>query len=139
MGILALRAAFQTNKMTEPATDHARPLAELVAETTDHVLPLRVKYDYAGVGATLPDAVDELHVHIASPQDEPARRLALETLIEAYVSATDMANALRYSAVLADQATHDTPTLDPGSDVDGVAGLAQRGSCCRPWCGRWPL
>jgi hypothetical protein len=28
--------------------------------------------------------------------------------------------------VRADQATHDTPTLDPGSDVDGVAGLAQR-------------
>lgn len=96
-GIPALRAAFQTNKMTEPATDHARPLAELVAETTDHVLPLRVKCDYAGVGATLPDVVDELHVHIASPQDEPARRLALETLIEACVSATDMANALRYT------------------------------------------
>jgi hypothetical protein len=33
---------------------------------------------------------------------------------------------LRCSAVLADQATHDTPTLDPGSDVDGAAGLAQR-------------
>jgi transcriptional regulator with XRE-family HTH domain len=97
MAIPALRAALQTSKMTEAAVERARPLPELVSEITGRVLPLRVKCDYAGVGVILPDVVDELHVHIASPSDEGSQRLALETLIEACVAATDMANVLRYT------------------------------------------
>lgn len=96
MAIPALRAALQTNKMTEAAVERARPLPDLVAAVTDQVMPLRLKCDYVGVGAILPDLIDELHVHIASPGDEAAQRLALETLIEACVAATDMANTLQY-------------------------------------------
>jgi transcriptional regulator with XRE-family HTH domain len=95
--IPALRAALQTNNMAEAAVERARPLEALVFEVTDRILPLRVKADYAGVGAILPDVIDELHLHIASPKDEAARRLALETLIEACVAATDMSNVLRYT------------------------------------------
>ena len=35
--------------------------------------------------------------------------------------------SLGRSAVFADQAAEDLPALDPGGDIDGVAGLAQRG------------
>src|SRR5215467_10228288 len=67
MAIPALREALQTNKMTDAAVERARPLPELVATVTEQVLPLRVQCDYVGVGALLPDVLDELHVHIASP------------------------------------------------------------------------
>lgn len=97
MAIPALRTALQTNKMMDAAVDRARPLPDLVAAVTERIMPLRVQCDYVGVGALLPDVIDELHVHIASPRDEEAQRLALETLIEAYVAATDMANTLRYT------------------------------------------
>jgi hypothetical protein len=77
--------------MTQAAVELARPLPELAGQATDQVLPMRVACDYASVGAVLPDVIDELHVHIVAPGDEPARRLALETLIEACVPATDLA------------------------------------------------
>src|SRR5215472_991278 len=43
MAIPALRAALQTNKMTDAAVERARPLPELVTAVTDRVLPLRVR------------------------------------------------------------------------------------------------
>jgi hypothetical protein len=45
------------------------------------------------------------------------------------VTATDLAflRSLGRSAVLGDQAVQDLPALDPGGDVDGLAGLPLRG------------
>ncbi len=96
MAIPALREAFQTNRLTNPATDHARPLPELVSAVTEHIEPLRADSDYAGAGALLPDVLDELHWHTAQVGDEAARRLALETLIEACVTAGLVAKDLGY-------------------------------------------
>jgi transcriptional regulator with XRE-family HTH domain len=104
--IPALRAALATNAVLEPAVEQARPLPELVSAVTGRVGPLRLAGDYTGVGAMLPDVIDELHVHVAKPADEAARRLALETLIEACVAATDMANTLRYTDLAQVAALH---------------------------------
>ena len=48
------------------------------------------------IGRVLPDLLDELHYHAADPADEAARRLALESLIEACVCAGTMAKNLGY-------------------------------------------
>jgi hypothetical protein len=37
-----------------------------------------------------------------------------------------VSRSLGCSVVLADQAAEDLPALDPGGDIDGAAGLAQR-------------
>jgi transcriptional regulator with XRE-family HTH domain len=94
--IPALREALQTNKLTTPAVDRARPLAELAREVTGQIEPMRAEADYAGAGALLPDVLDELHWHTAQPGDEPSRRLALEVLIEACVTAGLTAKDLGY-------------------------------------------
>jgi transcriptional regulator with XRE-family HTH domain len=84
----ALRTALTTNTLTEPAVKRARPLPELARAVAVDVDRLwRRTCDYAGVGAVLPDVLDELHVHAAAPADEAARRLALETLVEACAAA----------------------------------------------------
>jgi transcriptional regulator with XRE-family HTH domain len=87
MAIPALREAFQTNRLTSPAVDHARPLADLHQEVFGRIEPLRQDCDYAQAGALLPDVLDELHWHTAQAADEASLRLALETLIEACVAA----------------------------------------------------
>jgi transcriptional regulator with XRE-family HTH domain len=94
--IPALRAALETNRLTQPALERARPLEDLASEVTGRIMPLRAMCNYEGVGALLPDVIDELYVHIAEPHDEMARRMALEMLIEACVAATDIANTLHY-------------------------------------------
>ncbi|TDD81508.1 helix-turn-helix domain-containing protein [Actinomadura rubrisoli] len=81
----AVRAALMTNSLTAPAADHARPLAELVAEMGRID---RSEYKHIEVGQKLPALIDELHVHACAPTDEPAYRLALETLVEAFQAAT---------------------------------------------------
>jgi hypothetical protein len=96
MAIPALREAFQTNKLTVPAIDRARPLSELVRAVTEQIEPLRADSDYAGAGALLPDVIDELHWHTAQTGDEAARRLALEALIEACITAGLTAKDLGY-------------------------------------------
>ena len=94
--IPALREALQTNKLTAPVVDRARPLPELVREVTGRITPLHMQADLAGSGALLPDVLDELHWHTAQAADEPSRRLALETLIEACVAAGQTARDLGY-------------------------------------------
>jgi transcriptional regulator with XRE-family HTH domain len=94
--IPALREALQTNKLTSPAVDHARPLAELAQEVTDRIVPVHANADYVGAGPLLPGVLDELHWHTAQAGDEPSRRLALETLIEACVTAGQVARNLGY-------------------------------------------
>ncbi|GLW65923.1 transcriptional regulator [Actinomadura rubrobrunea] len=83
--IPALRTALTVNTLTSPAVDRARPLAELVEEMGRIG---RSKYKHVEVGEKLPDLIGELHVHACAPADEAAHRLALETLIEAFQSAT---------------------------------------------------
>jgi transcriptional regulator with XRE-family HTH domain len=95
--IPALREALQTNKLDAPSVDQARPLAELARVVRARIEPMRANANYAAVGALLPDALDELHWHTAQEGDEASRQLALETLIEACVAATEMANVLRYT------------------------------------------
>jgi transcriptional regulator with XRE-family HTH domain len=94
--IPALREALQTNKIAAPAVDGARPLAELVREVTGRIEHMRADADYVTAGALLPDVLDELHWHTAQPRDEAARRLALETLIEACVMTGLTAKDLGY-------------------------------------------
>ncbi len=96
MGIPTLREALETNTLTLPAVDQARPLEELAREVTERIEPLRTRCDYAGVGAALPAVLDELHWHASQAKDETARCLALETLIEACITAAVTAKNLGY-------------------------------------------
>ncbi|MCW2900465.1 MAG: hypothetical protein JWO67_2730 [Streptosporangiaceae bacterium] len=88
-----IRAALTTNTLTAPAVDLARPLDELVAEMTriDHS-----EYKHMQVGRALPAVINELHVHACAPADEAAYRLALQTLIEAFQTATFTTKDLGY-------------------------------------------
>jgi transcriptional regulator with XRE-family HTH domain len=95
--ISALREALQTNRLDAPAIDHGRPLDELARAVNEHITRLYRRADYAAAGALLPAVLDELHWHVAQAGDEGGRRLALETLVEACVAATELANVLRYT------------------------------------------
>ena len=97
MAIPPLRVALQTNTLTSPAVDRARPLGELHKEVFGQIEPLRRVCDYVGVGRLLPDVLDELHWHVAQPDDEAAKRLALESLVEACVVAAAVAKELNYA------------------------------------------
>ena len=94
--IPALRVALQTNRLKEAATDRARPLPELVREM-ERVEPLHQACNYVAVGEALPAILDELHYHVAAPEDEQAYRQALETLVDACVCATFTAKDLGYN------------------------------------------
>ena len=95
--IPALRAALQVNKLGGPAVERARPLPDLVREVGRRIDPLRADCDYSGAGEILPDVLDELYAHIASPADELALRLALATLVEACVAANELASVTGYA------------------------------------------
>jgi len=60
LGIPALRVALQTNTLTTPAVDRARPLVELVQLITGEVEPMRRACNYVAAGHLLPDVLDEL-------------------------------------------------------------------------------
>ena len=96
MAIPPLRVALQTNTLTRPAVDQARPVVELHSEVFGTIEPLRRVCDYVRVGHLLPAVIDELYRHIAGPEDEAARRLALETLVEACVIAAAVTKELNY-------------------------------------------
>lgn len=91
-----LRVALETNSLTDPACDRARPLAELVRELREQVEPQFTACDYVRLGQHLPQLIDELHVHTAQPEDEAAYRLALQTLVEACAYAAFRAKDLGY-------------------------------------------
>jgi transcriptional regulator with XRE-family HTH domain len=91
--IPTVRAALLTNTLTSPAVERARPLQELVEEMRRID---RSEYKHPVVGEKLPQLLGELHVHAAAPEDERAYRLALETLIEAFQTATFCAKDLKY-------------------------------------------
>jgi transcriptional regulator with XRE-family HTH domain len=97
MAIPALREALQTNKLATPAVEHARPLAELAGEVAGRIRPMRANADYVAAGALLPGVLDELHWHTARAGDEASRRLALETLVEACMTAGLTATDLGYA------------------------------------------
>jgi transcriptional regulator with XRE-family HTH domain len=96
MSIPPLRVALQTNTLTKPAVDRARPLADLRKVAIGQIEPLRKVCDYVGVGKLLPDVLDELHWHVAQPADEAAKRSALESVVEVCVSAALVAKNLNY-------------------------------------------
>lgn len=97
MAVPALRLALTANTVTAPASDHARPVGDLALEMAGTIVPLqRDACDYVRIGQLLPALIDELYVHVAQPRDEREHRLALETLIEACVSATAMCWGLEY-------------------------------------------
>lgn len=97
MSIPALRVALQTNTLTTPAVDRARPLPALAQLITDEIGPMRRACNYVAIGQLLPEVLDELHYHTAAPADEAAEQLALQTLIEACVCATFIAKNLNYT------------------------------------------
>jgi transcriptional regulator with XRE-family HTH domain len=97
MGVPALRVALQTNTLSTPAVDQARPLAELVHLVMAQIEPMRRACNYVGTGQALPDVLDELHYHVAAPADEAAQQLALQMLVEACACATFTAKNLNYS------------------------------------------
>jgi transcriptional regulator with XRE-family HTH domain len=85
--IPALREALHVNALGSALTDRARPLRELSAEVTGKVEPLRAQANYADAGSLLPGILNELYWHAAEPGDEQQRRMALETLVEACLTA----------------------------------------------------
>jgi transcriptional regulator with XRE-family HTH domain len=93
--IPGLRVALMTNSLAEPAVERARSLSELVGEV-ERIEPLHQACNYLAVGTVLPSLLDELHYHVAAPEDEAAYRLALETLVDACVCATFTAKDLGY-------------------------------------------
>lgn len=97
MTIPALRVALQTNTLTTPAVDRARPLPELVQEVRSQIEPMRRASNYVRCGRLLPDVLDELHYYVAAPADEADQQLALQALIEACVCATFTAKNLNYT------------------------------------------
>lgn len=97
MGIPALRVALQTNTLTTPAVDRARPLPELAHLIAGQIEPMRRACNYVATGQLLPDVLDELHYHVAAAVDERAKRQALESLVEACICATFTAKNLNYS------------------------------------------
>jgi transcriptional regulator with XRE-family HTH domain len=97
MGIPALRVALQTNTLTTPAVDRARPLPELARVVADRIEPSRRACNYVATGQLLPGVLDELHYHAATAADEAAERLALQSLVEACVCATFTAKNLNYT------------------------------------------
>lgn len=97
MGIPALRVALQTNTLTTPAVNQARPLPELAQLVTDQIEPMRRACNYVAVGQLLPDVLDELHYHVAAAADEAAERVALQALVEACACATFTAKNLNYT------------------------------------------
>jgi len=111
--IPALRVALQTNTLSHSAVDHARPLGDLARTVTGTLEPLRRACDYAAMGGLLPDVIDELHFHVATPADEPALRLALETLVEACICAAITSKRLNYAdlAYLAAQRAREAADL----------------------------
>jgi transcriptional regulator with XRE-family HTH domain len=113
MAIPPLRVALQTNSLTRPAVDVARPLADLNSLVFDTIEPLRRICDYVGLGQLLPDCIDELYRHIADPSDEAAHQLALETLVEACVIASAVSKELNYLdlAYLAAQRAEEAASL----------------------------
>jgi transcriptional regulator with XRE-family HTH domain len=96
MAIPPLRVALQTNSLTRPAVDRARPVAELRDQVLSVIEPRRRICDYVGVGQLLPDCIDELYRHIADPADEATYRLALEALVDACVIASAVSKELNY-------------------------------------------
>jgi len=96
MAIPPLRVALQTNSLSRPAVDRARPLAEIRQEVFGVIEPLRRTCDYVAVGQLLPVCIDELHLHAVDPADEAAWRSALETLVEACVIAAAVTKELNY-------------------------------------------
>jgi transcriptional regulator with XRE-family HTH domain len=97
MAIPPLRVALQTNRLKDPIVDRARPLPELAGEVNDSLVPMRANADYVGVGAKLPEVLNELHWHAAQDTDELSSRQALESLVEACVIAGQMAKDLGYA------------------------------------------
>lgn len=95
-GIPALRVALQTNTLTTPAVDRARPLPDLTESVTVKAESLRRSCDYVTLGGLLPGLLDELHYYVAEPADVGAHRQALEALVEACVCATFTAKNLNY-------------------------------------------
>jgi transcriptional regulator with XRE-family HTH domain len=96
MAIPPLRVALQTNSLTAPAVEAARPLHELTWLVYDRIEPLRRVCDYVAVGHVLPDVLDELYWHAAHAADEQARAEALCALVEACVITAAVSKELSY-------------------------------------------
>jgi len=90
-----IRVALQTNTLTAPAVDRARPIDELAAELR-RVEAASAVCDYIELGRLLPPLLDELHYHIAQPIGEREQRVALEMLIEACHPASVRSKDLGY-------------------------------------------
>jgi transcriptional regulator with XRE-family HTH domain len=97
MAIPPLRVALQTNTLTVPAVEQARPLDELLRVLRDEIGPLFSACDYVRLGDHLPDVIDELHFHAAVPADEQAQCCALQGLVEACAYAAFRAKDLGYA------------------------------------------
>ena len=98
VGIPALQVALETNSLRAPTIDRARPLADITRDLA-RLEPVRMAADYIHLGRQLPDIIDELHFHVADPEDEAAYQLALETLVEACMAASALAGNLGYRDV----------------------------------------
>lgn len=94
--IPALREALEASSLGDAPVDRARPLPELARLVTGRIEPARAQDGLAEAGTLLPAVIEELHWHAAQPADEAAHQLALQTLIEACVTAGLAAKDLGY-------------------------------------------
>ncbi|MCP2339137.1 helix-turn-helix domain-containing protein [Actinomadura rupiterrae] len=132
-----LRVALETNGYhSEPVVERARPLPDLAALMAGKVETERRRYNYLEVGKYLPDLIDELHWHAHSPADEAAHRLALATLVEAYMCAAGMARSLQHPDLghIAAMRADETAVLLDDPIARGKAGFA----LLRPNASNWP-
>jgi transcriptional regulator with XRE-family HTH domain len=79
-GVPALRVALETNTLADATCERARPLPQLVAETSA-IERLYRTCDYVNLWTRVSTVIDELHLHAVNPADEAAQQTALRTLV----------------------------------------------------------
>jgi transcriptional regulator with XRE-family HTH domain len=132
--IPALRVAFATNALGEPATDQARPLCDVIGDL-ETLRPAYAAGDWLAIGQALPGLLGELYVHASDPVGELVLVTAAGALSEACRWAAAMCHSLRYDdlAQLAARAAVDAAGLT-GDPIRVAAAQHERiGTAPRAW------
>lgn len=132
LAVPALREAFALNSIGFPASDRARPLAEVTA-ALEALRPAYAAADYVSLGAPLPGLLGELYAHASDPRDGGARITAARALVDACSWSVSLCGMLRYPdlASIAARAAMDAATLSGDPARMGMAQFAVLGGLPR--------
>ena len=97
MGILALRVALQTNTLTTPAVDHARPLTELTRIVTEQIEPSRRACNYRQPATFYLMCLTSCTTMSPRPRTRPLGDCRCKASSEACICATFIAKSLNYT------------------------------------------